>query len=154
MLLEGHHVGHHLARMRTPGQAVDHRDSGVARQLGERLGVERADHDGVDVTRQHARGVGQRLAAAELHFLGRQQNGVAAELAHGDLERDAGARRRPLEDHRQGLAGERAFGAAALGLHDARGIDDLAQVGSRNVDEVEEVADAAHPAASCFCLLA
>ena len=28
------------------------------RQLGERFGVERADHDGVDVARQHACGVG------------------------------------------------------------------------------------------------
>ena len=131
MLLEGHDVGHHLARMRAPGQAVDHRNRGIARQLGERLGVERADHDGVDVARQHARGVGERLAAAELHFLRRQQNGIAAELAHGDLERDAGARRRPLEDHRQRLAGERPVGAAALRLHGARRFDDLAQVGGR-----------------------
>ena len=83
--------------------------SGQARP--RRFGIERADHDGVDVARQHARGIGERLAAAELHFLGGQHDGVAAELAHGDLERDAGARRRPLEDHRQCLAGERPIGA-------------------------------------------
>ena len=37
----------------------------------QHLVVERADHDGVDIARQHARGVGDGLAAAELHLAGR-----------------------------------------------------------------------------------
>ena len=107
MLLEGHHVGHHLAGMRAPRQPVDHRHGGVARELDQRLVIEDADHDGVDIAREHARGVGDGLAAAELHLLAGEHDGVAAELAHRDVERDARARRRLVEDHRQRLAGER-----------------------------------------------
>ena len=103
MFLEGHDIGHDLARMRAPRQAVDHRHRGMARQLGNVVGVERADHDGVDIARQHARGIGERLAAAELHFLRGQQDGVAAELPHGDFEGDPRARRRLFENHRQRL---------------------------------------------------
>ena len=69
--------------------------------------LEGADHDGVDVAREHARRIGDGLAAAELHLLAGQHDGLAAELAHGDVERDARARRRLVEDHRQRLAGER-----------------------------------------------
>ena len=107
LFLEGHHVGQHLAGMRAPRQPVDHRHRGMAREFGHRLVVEDADHDRVDIARQHARGVGQRLAAAELHFLRGQQHRLAAELAHGDVERYARAGRRLVEDHRQRLAGQR-----------------------------------------------
>ena len=61
----------------------------------------------VDIARQHARGVGDGLAAAELRAVALQHDRIAAELAHADLEGDAGAGRRLLEDHRQRLAGER-----------------------------------------------
>ena len=44
--------------------------------------VEDSDHDRVDVARQHARGVGDGLAAAELHFGSGQHDRLAAELAH------------------------------------------------------------------------
>ncbi len=69
--------------------------------------IEDADHDRVDVARQHARGVGDRLAAAELHLGAGQHDRLAAEFAHRDVERNARARRGPVEDHRQRLAGER-----------------------------------------------
>jgi hypothetical protein len=54
---------------------------------------EGADHDAVDIAREHAGGVGDRLAAAELNVARREKQRVAAELPHPDLERDAGARR-------------------------------------------------------------
>ncbi len=40
--------------------------------------------------RQHARGIGQGFAATELHFLRRQHDRLAAELAHADVERGRG----------------------------------------------------------------
>ena len=39
------------------------------RKLDQRFVVEDADHDRVDIAREHARGVGDGLAAAELHLL-------------------------------------------------------------------------------------
>ena len=136
MLLEGHHVGHHLAGMRAPRQAVDHRHGGVLAPAPSALVIERADHDGVDVARQHARGVGDGLAAAELHLLAGQHDRLAAELAHADVERHARARRRLVEDHRQRLAGERLRrGAAARCVFMARlVVDDAAQLAGRDVD--------------------
>ncbi len=79
----------------------------MARKLDQRLMIENADHDRVDVAREHARGVGDGLAAAELHFLTGQHHDVAAELAHRDIEGDARASRGLVEDHRQRLAGKR-----------------------------------------------
>ena len=69
--------------------------------------VENADHDGIDVARQHPRGIGDGLAAAELHLGAGQHDRFAAELSHADIERYPRAGRRLLEDHRQGLAFER-----------------------------------------------
>ena len=112
LFLERHDIGHDLARMRAPRQPVDHRHRGMAGKFRHVVGVERADHDGVDIARQDARGVAERLAAAELHFLGGEEKNIAAELPHGDLERHPRARRGLLENHRQRLAGERAIGRA------------------------------------------
>ena len=52
-----------------------------------------ADHDGIDIARQHPGGIGDGLAAAELHVGAGQEQRLAAELAHADVEGDAGARR-------------------------------------------------------------
>ncbi len=85
MLFVGHEVGHHLARVRAPCQAVDDGHRRIFRQLQQGLVIEDADHDGVDIARQHARRVGDGLAAAELH-LGAGQ--------HDRARRRAGAWRR------------------------------------------------------------
>jgi hypothetical protein len=55
--------------------------------------IEGADHDHVDHAREHPRAVFDRFATAELGIARRQEHGVAAELGHAGLERDAGARR-------------------------------------------------------------
>ena len=128
-LLEGHHVGHHLAGMRPAGEPVDHRHGGVRGQLGQRLVRPGAQHDRVDIARQRPRGVGEGLAPAELHVLRIEHHRVAAELMHGDLERHPGAGRRLLEDHGEHGAGRepQALRRAALAL-DRRGhVDDGAQ---------------------------
>src|SRR4029077_17230254 len=147
MFLEGHNVGEHLAWMRVPRQAVDYRDGGMARQLADRGWIEHADHDCIDIARQNPGGIGPRFAAAELHLFGGQKHGVAAKLAHGDLERDAGAGRGPFEDHRQCLAGEQALAAVAARFDRAGGFDHAAQIGSGDLYQVEEVTDDLHPAA-------
>ena len=145
MLLEGHDVGHDLAWMRAPRQPVDHRHGGMLRELEQHVVLEGADHDGVDIPRQHAGGVGDGLAAAELHLLAGQHDGVAAELAHRDVERDPRAGRRLVEDHRQHFSGDRRARsdcrrADAARLHGAAVLDDAAQLAGGDVDEVEEVA--------------
>ena len=130
VLLEGHHVGEHLARMGAPGEAVDDRHRRMAGEPDQHLVIEGADHDAVDVARQHPGGVGDGLAAPELHLLTGQGDRFTAELAHGDVERHARARRRLVEDHRQGAAGERLVGGHVLAprLHGAARLDHPAQL--------------------------
>ena len=78
--------------------------------------VEGADHDGIHIAREDPGGVGDALAAAELHLLAGEHQGLAAELAHADIEGDAGAGGGLVEHHRQDLALERAvLGAARPG---------------------------------------
>src|SRR5580700_8715333 len=118
----------------------------MARQFADRGRIEHADHYRIDIARQHAGGVGQCFAAAELHLFGGQKQGVAAKLAHGNFERDAGAGRGPFEDHRQRLAGEQALAAIAARFDRAGGFDHAAQIGGGNLYQVEEVANDLHPA--------
>ncbi len=119
-------------------------DDGHGRVLGKlqhAVVIGGADHDGVDVARQHLRRVADRLRAAELHFRAREEQRLAAELAHADVEGDTGAGRGLLEDHRQHLAGKRLVGRASLGrlLADLRVLDDAAQIGSGDRGEIEEM---------------
>ena len=92
------------------GQPVDDGHVGV---LGQLLDVglgEGADHDRVDVAREHPGRVLDRLAAPELQVGGREVEAYAAELGDADLERDARSRRRLLEEHGQCPAGEELVG--------------------------------------------
>ncbi len=150
VLLEGHDVGHDLARMREPRQAVDHRHGGIGRKLGQRIVVEDADHDGVDIARQHPRGVGDGLAAAELHLGAGEHDGLAAELAHRHVEGDAGAGRGLLEHHGQHLAGERLLGRhrLAAALEVARQVDQIAQLARRHLVDIEEMPEPVRSAAA------
>src|SRR5205823_10539171 len=98
MLLERHDICKHLTWVRAPGESVDHRHGRVARKLDQSAMVEGSDHDRIDVAREHARGVGNRLAAPELHLLTREHDGAPTKLAHGDIEGDPRASRRLIED--------------------------------------------------------
>ena len=64
-----------------------------------------ADHDGVDVARQHARRIGDGLAPADLHIRRTQHDRGSAKLMHGDFERHPRPRRGLLEDHGEHGAG-------------------------------------------------
>src|SRR5262249_7666412 len=105
-LPDGHHVGECLTRMRTVGEAVDDGDRRVRRELLDVGLRERADHDRVEVTGEHDRGVLDRLAAAELEIARREVETRPAELVDPDLEGDAGPGRGLLEDHPERAAGE------------------------------------------------
>ena len=50
------------------------------------------DHDAVDVAREYARGVGDRLTASELYITRGEKERMSAQLPGADLEGDAGAR--------------------------------------------------------------
>ena len=78
----------------------------------EFLVVEGPDHDGVYVAGEDAPRVRRGLALAYLYLLGQQVEGVAAELVHAYLERDARAVRWLLEDHRQCPAAQGPVGDA------------------------------------------
>ena len=90
--LERENVRQNLARMLIIGERVDRRE---ARKRGELLDIplrERADHRAVDHPPEHARGVLDRLAAAELDVVRTEEQRVPAQLANADLERHPRAR--------------------------------------------------------------
>ena len=113
--------------------ALIDRHRGARRHLLEpRLRVGAPD-DRRDLPLEHARGVGRALLAAELAVRGRDDQRAAAEIGDADREADARARRRLVEDHRDGLrAGERrappAVGLDLLGEVEDRGLLGLGQV--------------------------
>ncbi len=107
VLEDGERVGHRLHRVVVVvGEAVDHRDGGVLDQLRQGRVERGARHDRVDQAADDAGRVGQRLVAAQVDLAGAQVLRVAAELGHAGLEADARARRRVLEEHRQGAIRE------------------------------------------------
>src|ERR1700730_10594565 len=159
VLLEGHHVRHDLTRVGAPRQPVDHRNGGVARKFDQHVVIERADHDGINIARQHACRGGDRLSAAELHFLAGQHRGLAAKLAHCHIERHPGTGRRLVEDHCQHLTGDCLVGRATPALfHGAAVLDNGTKVARRNIDQIEkmtrprahEFTSTASLPASCF----
>jgi len=135
-------IAHDLARMRGVRQAVDDRH---ARVLGGPHDVRvrvHARHDAVAVPPEHGRRVGDRLAAADLDVLRREEESVAAELEHADLERDARARGALLEDHRERLARERAAVGVLVDLDVVREVQELADLDRAVVRDVQEVTNA------------
>src|SRR5215472_4252279 len=142
MLLEGHHIGHQLAGMRPVGQAVDDRHRRMLGHLDQLLLLRRPQHDDVDIAREHARGIGHGLAAAELRAVALQDERLASHLAHAELEGDPGAGRGLLEDHGERLACQRPRIAVRREvLLEARAdLEDLAQLRRRQPVEIEEVA--------------
>ena len=80
------HVSEHLAGMITIREGVDDRNGGILRKSFETVLAERAHGDNVHHSRQHAGGVLDGLAAAELGIPGREKDCRAAELKDPRLE--------------------------------------------------------------------
>ena len=138
VLTHRQHVGEDLARVMEVGEAVDHGHRRRRGHVRDVLVREGADHDAVDVARQHAGGVGDRLAASQLDVAWRQEQRMAAELVRADLERHARARRGLHEDHRERLPRERLLVVLA-GLHAVGKVeqgDDLFLGEVRNLQEI------------------
>src|SRR3546814_9716525 len=89
-----------LAGVRVVGQAVYHRHGGVSGQVDDLLVIVGADHDRIDKARENPGGVGDGLPAPKLGGARLHHYGAAAKLTHRHVERNAGAGRVLLEDHR------------------------------------------------------
>ena len=137
--LDREQVGERLARVLEVGQRVDHRHVGRAGQRLEPLLFEGAEHDRVDVARQHAPGVLDRLTPAELKIRRRQGHRVTAELRHPDLERHAGPRGGLLEDQRHGPARHRIRMQPRVDLHPGRQGHHAAELRRGQVVDRQEV---------------
>src|SRR5690606_2639263 len=123
---------------RKPGELLD----GLVR--------ERADHDAVDVAREHASGVTDGLAPADLDVTRREEECVAAKLVRTHLERHARARRTLLEDHRERLPGEGPVPTLAA-LQAARERQQLIQLFGLEVGNREKVPLHLPSIAACQC---
>src|SRR4051794_20164765 len=126
------------------GQCVDHGDRSRLRDRFDAVLSERAHHDSGDITRQHRCGVLDALAAAELRSVGVDDDRVTAQLGDAGLERQAGARRRLLEDHRDGpRAGQWSRREPVL-LQPIRLVEDELLLAGAEVVVDQEVADPRH----------
>src|SRR5207302_8065756 len=92
----------------------------------------------VDIAREDPRGVGVRLAAPQLAVGGTEDDRLAAQLPHRELERDARPGRRLLENERQRSPLKRTV--APPRLVGKAEIEDVVQFGGVVLVDVEEVA--------------
>ena len=99
MLLERHDVCQHLTGMGAISESVDDGHGRVGRHLEQIFMRRCANHDGVDVSRQHASSVPDRLATAELRVFPAQEKAFTSELPYRHVERDTRPRRSLFEDH-------------------------------------------------------
>ena len=101
-------VGERLERVLVVRQSVDDR---YRRGRGELVDLRlraRADGEAVEVAREHARGVTDRLAAGELQLGRGEVHDRAAQLRHRDRQRDARAGRVPAEEQAERQPFQRA----------------------------------------------
>ncbi len=105
-LAQGEQVGKRLAGVVQGSEAVYDRHLGRGGQLGDRLVGAGADHDCVDVARQHPRRVADRLAAGDLQLIAAQDDRRRAQLGDADLEGDPGPGRGLLEYEGDAAPGE------------------------------------------------
>ena len=106
MLANRKQVGQRLAGVQEVAERVDDRHVRPACELFDALMPIGADHDAVEIAREDARRIRDRLAAPELEISAAEKERAAAELVHADLKRDARTRRGFFKDHAERLARE------------------------------------------------
>ena len=102
-------VGHRLAGMAVIGKAVDDRNARAPGHLDHDFVGEGANHDALHHALQVPGDVIHRLPLAEADLGGREIQRMTAKFLDADVERDARAQRRLLEDHGQRLALQRLW---------------------------------------------
>ena len=130
--------------MRLVGEGVQHRDRGGLCELVHLALRVRAHGERVEVAGEHARRVGERLAARELQLFGSELDSDAAELRDRNLERDARARRVLAEEEAERTALEQAV-RLARGLQPlqlVRTVEDRFELGRRQVADPRQRAAA------------
>jgi len=127
-----------LTRVRQVGEPVDHGDRRMTGELQHFVVVEGADHDTVDVARQHAGGVRDRLTPAQLDVAGREKQRLAAQLVGTHLERHPRASARLGEDHGERLPRERRLAVRPL-LHALRQVEKALNLVPGEVGDREKV---------------
>ena len=88
VLEQGEAIAEYLARVAGIGEAVDHRNAGVVREVDERLVRVRASHDEVHPALQVASDVRHGFPLAQLNVRRAQVDSGPSQLAHADVERD------------------------------------------------------------------
>src|SRR5215213_7555010 len=96
------------------GKAVYDGHLGCISELLDLLVGEGTHHYGVYVAGEDTARIRGGLALAHLYLLRQEVEGVAAQLVHADLERDAGAVGGFLEDHRERSAAQGTVGDVGL----------------------------------------
>ena len=109
-----HEVSEHLAGMGEISQTVDDRDRAVFGEILHFALLKGTDHDAVEITGQHARGVLDRFASADLEIVGREEQRLTAELVHTYFKGNAGTGGSLLEDHAEGLSLKQTVADAVL----------------------------------------
>ena len=135
------------------GERVHDRDRRGLRPFLELRLRERANRDRVEIRREHACRVGERLAARELQLLGLERDRRAAELCDRNRERDARARRRLLEQQAERASRQPRLVAVELEL--GCEVEHRFRLGGREIGGAQEVAtcerdgERAHDQRSC-----
>ena len=110
-----------------------------------------AYHYGIYISRQNACCIRHRFAPIQLQIVGIKDNGLASQLPHADIKRDASASGRLDEDHCQDFAGEgnvligHPLGLPGAGRLPSLGaVQNTAQLGAIYLVNIQKMAQLAH----------
>ena len=100
--------------MQEGAERVDNGDVRIVSQLLNAFMPIGTDHDAVEIAREHARRVLDRLAAPKLQVAAAEKECLSAELVHPNFERHARPRRGFLKDHTERLSRKQFMRNASL----------------------------------------